>query len=282
MPVHLRWEIYPVAHEKGRPYGGSYLEDIEWWHRPRSISLFGEFKTFVSEILFFKEYFKNKRGFWYFVYPFHIGLFLLIAWAVLILVGAILSLLSVNIVSANGNIAAEVIYYLTLVTGLAGFVTGLFGTIGLLIKRATDKDLKIYTDPIDYFNLACILAIFIVGLAAWLVEDRTFGLTRSYVQGLLVFKPVTIGPVLVAFLLISSLFLLYMPFTRMLHYVAKYFTYHKVRWDDEPSRKGGKMEQDVEGLLRQQGDWSASHIQQGKTWSEQAAGTGIPDKTEVK
>jgi nitrate reductase gamma subunit len=282
MPVHLRWEIYPVAHEKGRPYGGSYLEDVEWWHRPRSISLFGEFTTFICEIVLFREYFKNKRGFWYFVYPFHIGLFLLLAWAVLIVAGSIFLLFGVNIVPANGNIAAEIVYYLTLIAGLAAFVMGIFGTMGLLIKRSTDRDLKIYTDPIDYFNLACILAIFTTGLAVWLFEDSTFGVTRNYAQGLIVFKPVAIGPVLVTFLLLSSLFLLYMPFTRMLHYVAKYFTYHKVRWDDEPSKKGGKMEREVGELLRQQGSWSASHVQQGKTWSEQAAGTGIPDKTEVK
>lgn len=30
-PVHLRWELYPVAHEKGKAhYGGSYLEEFEW------------------------------------------------------------------------------------------------------------------------------------------------------------------------------------------------------------------------------------------------------------
>ena len=29
MPMHLRWELYPVAHEPGNKakYGGSYLEE---------------------------------------------------------------------------------------------------------------------------------------------------------------------------------------------------------------------------------------------------------------
>ena len=32
MPVHLRWELYPVPHERGRAhYGGSRLEENEWW-----------------------------------------------------------------------------------------------------------------------------------------------------------------------------------------------------------------------------------------------------------
>ena len=33
MPMHLRWELYPVAHEGGgrAKYGGSYLEESDWW-----------------------------------------------------------------------------------------------------------------------------------------------------------------------------------------------------------------------------------------------------------
>ena len=68
----------------------------------------------------------------------------------------------------------------------------------------------------------------------------------------------------------------------MLHYVAKYFTYHKVRWDDEPSHKGSKIENEVGKLLGQQGDWSAQHWRDGKSWSEKAAATGIPEKSEAK
>ncbi len=30
LPIHLRWELYPVPHEKGRShYGGSYMEEFE-------------------------------------------------------------------------------------------------------------------------------------------------------------------------------------------------------------------------------------------------------------
>ena len=35
-PEHFRWELYPVPHEKGRAeYGGSYLEELDWWPKPR-------------------------------------------------------------------------------------------------------------------------------------------------------------------------------------------------------------------------------------------------------
>ena len=31
-PVHLRWELAPIPHEKGKgQYGGSYFEEFEWW-----------------------------------------------------------------------------------------------------------------------------------------------------------------------------------------------------------------------------------------------------------
>ena len=35
MPMHLRWELYPVPHEIGHKYGGSYYEELDWWTHPR-------------------------------------------------------------------------------------------------------------------------------------------------------------------------------------------------------------------------------------------------------
>ena len=50
MPIHLRWELYPVAHEKGRAhYGGSYLEEPDWWTKSRESSLIGELKVMGRE-----------------------------------------------------------------------------------------------------------------------------------------------------------------------------------------------------------------------------------------
>lgn len=41
IPHHLRWEIYPVAHEPGdkAKYGGSYFEEPNWWEKPRKTSI---------------------------------------------------------------------------------------------------------------------------------------------------------------------------------------------------------------------------------------------------
>jgi len=64
----------------------------------------------------------------------------------------------------------------------------------------------------------------------------------------------------------------------MMHFVAKYFTYHQVRWDDAPLVRGGPLEQELEQLLQQQVTWSAAHIgaDGGKNWVEVATGEVRP------
>jgi len=281
LPVHLRWELYPVAHEIGKPYGGSYLEDEGWWHRPRKINLLGESTVFLREIIFFREYFRSNRRFWSFVYPFHLGLFLLAAWAVMLLIGAILTLNGLTVSAAAADFWLQFTYYLTLISGIAAFILGVFGTVGLLFKRSLDEDLRNYTAPIDYCNLVGILLIFVTGLLFWIMEDQSFSMARGFMQGLLSFKPATAGPLMTTNIVLSVMFLAYMPFTRMMHYVAKYFTYHKVRWDDEPNTRGSKLERKLKELLAQSESWSASHIRPGKSWSEQAAGSGAADDKEA-
>ena len=280
LPVHLRWELYPVAHEIGKPYGGSYLEDEGWWRQPRKINLLGESTVFLREIFFFREYFRSNRRFWSFVYPFHLGLFLLVIWVIMLLAGAILTLNGLGVSATAANFWLQLVYFLTLVSGVAAFILGIFGTIGLLVKRSVDEDLRNYTAPIDYFNLAGILLIFLTGLLFWIFEDPSFGAARVFIKGLITFKPTAIGPLMTINIVLSVLFLAYMPFTRMVHYVAKYFTYHKVRWDDEPNKPGGSLEKKLQSQFNQPTDWSAPHIQAGQSWSEQVKSSGVPDKLE--
>jgi len=280
LPVHLRWELYPVAHEIGKAYGGSYLEELDWWHRPRKINLLGESTVFLREIIFFREYFRSNRRYWSVVYPFHLGLFLLVAWEVTLLAGSILTLNGLSVSANATNSWLQFTYYCTLISGVAAFILGIFGTAGLLVKRTLNENLRNYTAPIDYFNLAGILLIFLTGLLFWIIEDPSFSAARGFIQGLITFKPSAIGPLMTINIVLSVLFLAYMPFTRMVHYVAKYFTYHKVRWDDEPNKPGGGLEKKLQSLLDQPAGWSAPHIQAGQSWVEQVKSNGAPDRAE--
>jgi hypothetical protein len=75
-------------------------------------------------------------------------------------------------------------------------------------------------------------------------------------------------------LLFACLFLAYLPFSQMMHFVAKYFTYHQVRWDDKPLVIGGRVEKEVVGLLGQAVTWSGPHLNADgkKNWVDIATG----------
>jgi hypothetical protein len=75
---------------------------------------------------------------------------------------------------------------------------------------------------------------------------------------------------------VAALFIFYLPFTRMVHFFSKYFTYHQVRWDDRPVEPGSALERRLRRALEFGVDWSAEHVQTGKTWGEVA--TTLPDK----
>ncbi len=56
LPLHLRWELYPVKHEAGEraEYGGSYMEEGNWWEKERKRSFYNEIKYMIPEILFLR------------------------------------------------------------------------------------------------------------------------------------------------------------------------------------------------------------------------------------
>ena len=48
-PLSFRWELYPVPHEKGRAeYGGAYLEELDWWYKPRKKDQVNEREESIS------------------------------------------------------------------------------------------------------------------------------------------------------------------------------------------------------------------------------------------
>ncbi|MDN5348543.1 MAG: hypothetical protein PWP65_2108, partial [Clostridia bacterium] len=59
-----------------------------------------------------------------------------------------------------------------------------------------------------------------------------FGI-RNYFLSLFTFQPqLPLPGSYLTPLLLFELFLIYIPFTRMAHFAAKFFTYHKVKWGE--------------------------------------------------
>lgn len=267
LPLHLRWELYPVAHEKGRAkYGGSYLEEPDWWTKPRQPSRVGELKVMVPEILLLAGVFEHNRKHWFRTFPFHFGLYLLAGLVLLLLAGGIAIASGVD-VSANGSSLGRILYHLTYVVGYAGLALGIVGAVALLFRRIFDADYREYTKKADYFNLAFFVITIVVALVAHAGADSHFAGLRAYFARLVTFdfstgegalaSPTGLVAVEIA---LASVLLAYIPLTHMSHFFTKWFMYHDIRWSDEPNFKGGKIERQVTEALHYPVSWSAPHI----------------------
>ena len=256
LPVHLRWELAPVPKEKTRGrYGGSYLEEYEWWKKPREESHLAELWYMLKEILFLKALWEHNRRLWWLSYPFHVGLYLLVVVAGLFVAGSGAS--SLGLVGSGWGILRA---WLPLLAGV-GYVLGGVGALGLLVSRLADPRLRVVTTPVSLFNLALLLAVFVTGAWAVTTVNGVVGHALTFGKALLTGGPLAPMPgVLAAHLALTLVFLAYLPFSQMMHFVAKYFTYHQVRWDDRPLEPGGSMEREVKELLQQTVTWSGPHL----------------------
>ena len=280
MPRHLRWDLYPIAHEG--PEGSSF-QKVEFWKRPRPFNLAYELAEMAEEILLLKRTFLYNRKIWNFSYPMHAGFYLIIAWIGLIKLGALIEIFSgLKISAASTGFWAQAINAVTLVTGVGGLALGLVGCLGLLWMRLTDESLKEYSSPITFLNLYLLIALFGVGLAAWLANDPSFALARGYTASLYTFKPMALPPLMTLEVLLFGVFLIYLPFSRMLHFAAKYFFYHNIMWDDEPLVVGGGLDKAIGGYLHYKMGWSAPHLRSGASWLEQATTNPTKPKEEGK
>ena len=133
LPMHMRWELYPVAHEAGKvEYGGSYLEESEWWTKPRQKSLFGELKVMVPEILFLVALREYNPKMWWRSFPFHFGIYLVIGSTLLMGISGVLNVLAPGL---REGIAGTVLAFSIVALGVAGLVLGIVGAVGLLHRR---------------------------------------------------------------------------------------------------------------------------------------------------
>jgi nitrate reductase gamma subunit len=277
MPMHVRWELYPVAHEASRAhYGGSYLEEVDWWKKPREVSMLAELKEMIPEILFLVALKEHNRKLWTFSFPFHFGLYLVIgATAVMFGAGVLGAIWPNAIVGGFGSFLT----YVAMACAYAGLGLSLLGALGLLFRRLTDGELKDFTSGADIFNLLFFLVAFGCAAAHLLIVDRDLSKSMFFVQSLVTFKmdvalqgsgtdPLFTTTTVV----LMGLLVAYIPLTHMSHFVGKYFAYHSIRWNDAPNLKGGDQEAAIHEVLGYPVSWAAPHIKGDgkKSWAEVA------------
>jgi nitrate reductase gamma subunit len=272
MPIHLRWELYPVPHEAADrvKHGGSYFETGDWWSKPLHFNLWGELKSMVPEILFLKGLWEFNRKMWLRSFPFHFGLYLLIGAITLLILNAL------GLIFAPGLMAGALgatLHFLYTLAGFVGVVLAILGALALLLRRLGDQELKTYTTAGDLFNLAFFIVTFTFLLAGYLLSGSAFPGPLAFATGLLMFDTtLKIPGLLAAGLVLGALLAAYIPLTHMSHFIGKYFTYHSVRWDDRINVKGGKLEMKLAEYLTYRPTWAAAHMAADgtRTWAEVA------------
>jgi nitrate reductase gamma subunit len=265
-PVHLRWDLYPVAHEPGRAHGGSYLEKKDWWDYPREKSHLGEVAAIASEVFWLKGVWENNRKLWWGSMPFHWGLYVLV-------------FVTVGLVVVGLGYAPAPLLDLLRLLGLVGGALTAVGALVLWVIRSTDRMFRDYTTPFDRLNLLLLAAI--GGLStAVAATPAGMGQAGAAVGQIVRLRAPELTPLLGIQMAAAALFLLYMPFTRMVHFFSKYFTYHQVRWDDRPVKEGSRLDHQLNEARNFGVSWSAAHVGSG-SWVDVVT-TNPNDKDDKK
>lgn len=268
LPIHLRWELYPVIHEGAYQYGGSCFETINWWERSVRRRPVKGFFTLLKGYFTMDEYFKRDFFYWSGLFTWHMGFIFIITFHILCFIGAFFMTQGIEVSISSSSSFGKSIFYLTLTIGLLSFVLGTAGSIMVFINRLINKDLKKYATSINYFMYFFTFSVFLTGIYSWYF-DMHFTEYREFWKGLIQFDFKHVDQPTVIHIIIFNLFLIFLPFTRSLHYITRFFAYYLIRWDDEPNIRGGEIEKRIVKQLSNKVDWAGPHITKGRSWREQ-------------
>jgi nitrate reductase gamma subunit len=254
--LHLHWELYNES---------SVYELTDWWTKIEN-TLGKKLRSTVLDILFLREFYRRNRRFWYPLYGFHAGLYLLILWHAWLFVSALVT----NIETASG---------LGWMWGTFATTLTFLGGVGILLMRMTDPDLRVYYPPIHYLKWIFILLTLMGGAFAVDIHfHSSMPVLLKYVREQVTFTDFEhkLHPALAPALhvLFAAAWLIYIPFSHVMQLFFRY--YHQLRWDDVPNVRGSEVERRVKELLGRPVTWSGPHIQVGKRWKEVASELEFP------
>jgi nitrate reductase gamma subunit len=216
----------------------------------------------LKEVLLLRGVWENFRALWPWAWLLHWGLYLYVL-ATLLALGEVL----LPAGASFGTLHAAVMYGYRLACSL-----GLAGTLGLLVIRSWHPRVRAFTTRIGIFDLLLLGSIFATGML--LLTAGPAGL-HSMISDL-VRLPTFLGnhpAVWHIHVALLTFFLAYFPFTHMTHAYMKYFTWHRVRWDDSPIAHDPHAAKTLAVNLQRKTSWAAPHIAAGgtATWSEVVA-----------
>ncbi|GFN23241.1 nitrate reductase [Thermanaeromonas sp. C210] len=161
----------------------------------------------VMEVVSLRSLKLHNKNIWLPSLLMHWGIYLVAGWLFLVLVGCPVGLL-----------------------GYLGGLAAAGGSLWMFAKRLC-RGLKILSTPVEYLNLLLVFLISAGGIISGFFGEGPA--VREYAVGLLSLAPrLPSRPSLLWEIFFLEIFLLYLPFGRMIHFAAKYFTYHRVKWGE--------------------------------------------------
>ena len=252
-PAHLRWELYPMPRGSSEQQrrGSSYFEESEWWTKPHPTNRTAELRLIVGEVLLQKTVWKHNRALWPWTWLMHLGLF-----------GALAAIGGASAASFAGHASArELVRFAATMTMAAG----LAGSAGLIALRAFGSKWRPYSSRAAFANLLVLAAFFFTGAAVLL--ESAGGRLMDFAGALLRLTPAPeLSHTASVHVAIACLFLAYFPLTHMTHAYMKFFAFHRVRWDDNPTFTDARLQAQIAANVRRPITWSAPHIR-GLRWS---------------
>jgi nitrate reductase gamma subunit len=178
------------------------------------------FFELMKETFFFKSLFKGDKTLWALGWVFHVML-------ALIFIGhfRVFSALPDKILAWMG-LTTENIDTLSFVTGGGAGVIILACLIAILVRRLEVQRVREISTSGDYFALILLIAIILTGDAMRFISHFELKDTHEYFYGLVTFSSVNLpdnGWFITHFLL-GQLLLIYIPFSKILHFGGIFFT----------------------------------------------------------
>jgi nitrate reductase gamma subunit len=175
--------------------------------------------SILADVLFFPRLFKSDRNLWFMSWIFHASLALVAVGHLRVATGLIDRMLFSIGLSEDG-----VHWMSDTLGGAAGIVMIATGLL-LLGRRMAVARVREVSDVSDYFALCLLISIIATGDLMRFGEPFDLEETRLWARSLLAFSPVVpTSPLFLTHALLAQLLIVYIPFSKILHFGAVFFT----------------------------------------------------------
>ncbi|MHC4661848.1 MAG: respiratory nitrate reductase subunit gamma [Planctomycetota bacterium] len=179
------------------------------------------FRGVMAEALFFPSLFKGDKALWVFSWVFHVTLAFVFLGHIRVFTGLMDSVMKAVGISTGGIDTISAVF-----GGIFGVILLATG-IPLLIRRIALKRAREVSGVPDFFALLLVIAVILTGDIIRFGPHFDLTLTRAWAKSLLTFSP-TVSPhlsaVFIVHTLLAMLLIMYIPFSKILHFGGIFFT----------------------------------------------------------